>query len=49
MKEVDEVALLKVKQRTFPSLLSESDDVRLRRHKFWRRFWIFTPRGKYVR
>lgn len=46
---VDELAVLKFKQRNFPSDLTEREQKRLKRHRFWRRFWIFTPRGKYVR
>lgn len=49
LRNVDESALLKVKQRTFPDLLTEEDREALRRHRFWRRFWIFSPRGKYAR
>ncbi|MHC4607484.1 MAG: RIO2 family protein [Planctomycetota bacterium] len=49
LRRVDESALLKMKQRTFPDLLTDGDRAALRRHRFWRKFWIFTPRSKYVR
>lgn len=49
MRRVDESALLKVKQRSFPHLLTDEDRAALKRHRFWRRFWVFTKRGKYVR
>ena len=49
LRRVDEMAVLKFKQRAFPDLLTEAERKALARHRFWRRFWIFTPRGKYVR
>ena len=49
LRAVDESALLKFKRRTFPHLLTEEDRAALKSHKFMRRFWIFSPRGKSVR
>ena len=49
LRAVDESALLKFKKRNFPHLLTEEDRRALRSHRFLRRFWIFTPRGKSVR
>jgi RIO-like serine/threonine protein kinase len=49
LRVVDESALLKFKKRNFPHLLTEEDRRALRSHRFLRRFWIFTPRGKSVR
>lgn len=49
LQRVDRTALLKVKQRAFPDLLTPADMEEIRRHRFWRKFWIFTPRGKYAR
>lgn len=46
---VDESALLKFKERNFPHLVTEADREALRRHRFLRRFWIFSPRGRHVR
>ncbi len=46
---VDESALLKFKQRNFPHLVTKEDRAFLDRHRFLRRFWIFTPRGRRVR
>ena len=46
---VDESALLKWKARNWPHLVSDADREALRKHKFLRKFWIFTPRGKSVR
>ena len=46
---VDESALLKWKQRNWPHLVTDEDREALKRHKFLRKFWIFTPRGKSVR
>jgi serine/threonine protein kinase len=40
---LDEIALLKFKNRLFPDLLTDADRVRLRRHRLWRRFWFFKP------
>jgi RIO-like serine/threonine protein kinase len=49
LEAVDESALLKFKQRNFPHLVTDEDRERLKAHKFLRRFWIFSPRGKSVR
>lgn len=49
LREVDESGLLKFKKRNFPHLLTDSDRAALKSHKFMRRFWIFSPRGKSVR
>lgn len=46
---VDESALLKFKDRNFPHLVTDADREALRRHRFLRRFWIFSPRGRHVR
>jgi predicted Ser/Thr protein kinase len=46
---VDESALLKWKQRNFPHLVTDADRESLKKHKFLRKFWIFTKRGKSVR
>ena len=46
---VDEGALLKWKQRNWPHLVTDEDREALKKHKFLRKFWIFTPRGKSVR
>jgi predicted Ser/Thr protein kinase len=46
---VDESALLKWKQRNWPHLVTDGDREALKKHKFLRKFWIFTPRGKSVR
>lgn len=46
---VDESALLKWKQRNWPHLVTDRDRETLKKHKFFRKFWIFTPRGKSVR
>ena len=46
---VDESALLKWKQRNWPHLVTDEDREALKKHKFLRKFWIFTPRGKSVR
>lgn len=46
---VDESGLLKFKERNFPHLLTEHDRERLAKHKFLRKFWIFSKRGKQVR
>ena len=46
---VDESALLKWKLRNWPHLVTEEDREALKKHKFLRKFWIFTPRGKSVR
>lgn len=48
-RAVDESGLLKFKQRNFPHLMTGTDREFLRTHKFLRRFWIFSPRGKSVR
>ena len=49
LRAVDESALLKFKQRNWPHLLSDADREAIRSHKFLRKFWIFSPRGKSVR
>ncbi len=49
LRAVDESALLKFKQRNWPHLLTDADREALRSHRFLRKFWIFTPRGKSVR
>lgn len=49
LKAVDESALLKFKKRNFPHLLTAADRKALEGHRFLRRFWVFTPRGKSVR
>ena len=46
---VDESALLKWKQRNWPHLVTDGDREALKKHRFLRKFWIFTPRGKSVR
>ena len=49
LKAVDESALLKFKKRNFPHLLTGADRKALENHRFLRRFWIFSSRGKSVR
>ncbi|MFN3485351.1 MAG: RIO1 family regulatory kinase/ATPase [Planctomycetota bacterium] len=49
LRAIDESALLKFKRRNFPHLLTDEDRRRLDAHRFWRRFWIFSPRGRGVR
>jgi len=49
LRAVDESALLKFKQRNFPHLLTDRDREFLATHRFLRKFWIFSPRGKSVR
>ncbi|HLF92696.1 MAG TPA: RIO1 family regulatory kinase/ATPase [Planctomycetota bacterium] len=49
LRAVDESGLLKFKRRNFPHLLTEADREKLEAHKFARKFWIFSPRGKSVR
>jgi RIO-like serine/threonine protein kinase len=46
---VDESALLKFKKRNFPHLLTDADREALAKHRFLRKFWIFSPRGRHVR
>lgn len=46
---VDESALLKFKDRNFPHLMTDEDREAVRKHKFLRRFWVFSPRGKRAR
>jgi tRNA A-37 threonylcarbamoyl transferase component Bud32 len=46
---VDESALLKWKLRNWPHLVTDGDREALKKHRFLRKFWIFTPRGKSVR
>jgi tRNA A-37 threonylcarbamoyl transferase component Bud32 len=49
LRGVDESALLKFKERNWPHLVTDADREALRSHKFLRKFWIFTKRGKSVR
>lgn len=49
LRVVDESALLKFKERNWPHLVTDADREALRSHKFLRKFWIFTKRGKSVR
>jgi tRNA A-37 threonylcarbamoyl transferase component Bud32 len=49
LRGVDESALLKFKKRNWPHLLTDADQEALKSHKFLRKFWIFTKRGKSVR
>jgi predicted Ser/Thr protein kinase len=49
LRAIDESALLKFKQRNWPHLLSDADRDAIKSHKFLRKFWIFSPRGKSVR
>jgi RIO-like serine/threonine protein kinase len=49
LRAVDESALLKFKKRNWPQLLTDADREALKSHKFLRKFWIFSPRGKSVR
>jgi RIO-like serine/threonine protein kinase len=49
LRGVDESALLKFKKRNFPHLLTARDRELLESHRFLRRFWIFSPRGRSVR
>jgi RIO-like serine/threonine protein kinase len=49
LRAVDESALLKFKLRNWPHLVTEADRESLKSHKFLRKFWIFTKRGKSVR
>jgi RIO-like serine/threonine protein kinase len=49
LQAIDVSALLKFKQRNWPHLMTDSDREALKSHKFLRKFWIFTPRGKSVR
>lgn len=46
LRAVDESGLVKFKARNFPHLLTDADRGLLESHRFLRRFWIFTPRGK---
>jgi len=46
---VDESALLKWKLRNWPHLMTDADREALKQHRFLRKFWIFTRRGKSVR
>ena len=48
-KAVDESALLKFKQRNWPHLVTDVDREALKSHRFLRKFWVFTKRGKSVR
>jgi RIO-like serine/threonine protein kinase len=49
LRAIDESALLKFKQRNWPHLLTDADRDAIKSHKFLRKFWIFSPRGKSVR
>lgn len=49
LRAVDESALLKFKQRNWPHLMTDEDRDAIKSHKFLRKFWIFSPRGKSVR
>ena len=49
LKAVDESALLKFKKRNFPHLLTAADRKALESHRFLRKFWIFSSRGRSVR
>ena len=49
LRGIDESALLKFKQRNWPHLMTDADLDAIKSHKFLRRFWIFSPRGKSVR
>ena len=49
LRAVDESALLKFKQRNWPHLMTDADREALKSHKFLRKFWIFSPRGRSVR
>ncbi len=49
LQAIDVSALLKFKQRNWPHLVTDADREALRNHKFLRKFWIFTSRGKSVR
>jgi len=49
LRSIDESALLKFKQRNWPHLMTDADREALKSHKFLRKFWIFSPRGKSVR
>ncbi len=49
LRSVDESGLLKFKQRNWPHLMTDADRDVLKSHKFLRKFWIFSPRGRSVR
>jgi len=49
LRAIDVSALLKFKERNWPHLMTADDREALRSHRFLRKFWIFTPRGKSVR
>lgn len=49
LRAVDESALLKFKQRNWPHLVTDADREVLKSHRFLRKFWIFSPRGRSVR
>jgi RIO-like serine/threonine protein kinase len=49
LQAIDVSALLKFKARNWPHLMTAADREALRSHKFLRKFWIFTTRGKSVR
>ena len=49
LRAVDESALLKFKQRNWPHLMTDADREAVKSHKFLRKFWIFSRRGRSVR
>ncbi|HUR38022.1 MAG TPA: RIO1 family regulatory kinase/ATPase [Planctomycetota bacterium] len=49
LRSIDESALLKFKQRNWPHLVTDADRDAIKSHKFLRKFWIFSPRGKSAR
>jgi RIO-like serine/threonine protein kinase len=49
LRAVDESALLKFKQRNWPHLVTDADREAIKSHKFLRKFWIFSPRGRSAR
>ena len=49
LRAIDVSVLLKFKQRNFPLLVTDEDREVLKNHKFLRKFWIFSPRGRSVR
>ena len=49
LRAIDESALVKFKERNWPHLMTDADREALRSHRFLRKFWIFSPKGKSVR
>jgi len=49
LRAIDQSALLKFKERNWPHLVTDADREALKSHKFLRKFWIFSPRGRSVR